>query len=139
MIESLEWFTLWLALGNFFVIYWPNHEDGHIDNAEMTCIIGLGISLLHMILPMRKFHKCFKKDKIETTRPEKYSEIKYTFPNDYDRANPVTKAEAEEKLLESYINTIQDENQQKEIRKNLEAMRQYNQNHRMGNFGTYAA
>jgi len=112
MIESLEWFTLWLAVGNFMVSYWPTSSDDITSRTEQACIAGAVISIIHMALPMKKIHKCCKKQEVDTTRPDKYSEIKYTFPTDYDRANPVTQAKAEEDLLESYMNTISDKDKQ---------------------------
>ena len=104
MTEYLEWFTFFFALGNFLIGLYLYFLNGDKYNINMTLsTIGLVISLIHIVLPMREIHKSIhagRTKESESLNVEPNYEIKSPdFQIDYEDANPITQQQKQEEFL----------------------------------------
>jgi len=138
MIKYLQLFTFWLAVGNFVSAYLLFDET--TKDIAYLCYVGMTLSILHLILPMRALHKLIRRKKRRyTIRQETFSMVLWDFDTDYDLANPVTQAIAEEARIAAYLEKEADEDKRALLKNQLQASRQLVPKHGIHALFKYAA
>jgi len=128
MLKYLELTPFWFGLGSLLLNIYAREV---YDEISFGIVISLGtmlISLVHLFLPTSKISKKLRKVQKKKTKTVTYTEAQLAFSIDYDRAYPLTQAQAEEARLEAHIKTVIDFRKKTQLEIMLENLRTQRQN-----------
>ena len=132
MTNYLELFTFFFALGNFLIALHLYFLDFHYlefdDIMILLSIIGLVISLIHFVLPMRKIHKRIRskmsKKSVLSIDDSNYENMISQFQIDYETANPFMQESQQEKESQQQEKESERDNQNPKSRNKIINLRE---------------
>jgi len=130
MIAYFEMTPFWFGLGSFLInkFYDPDPINSIYNWGAILSLLAMMGSVIRFILPTRLVHETINIKKKDLAKTKPYHDAQFLFDTDYDRANPVTKAKAEEAHLIDCIKVTDDEEAKRDLQEALDELQKIKSN-----------
>ncbi|KAL4478393.1 hypothetical protein ABPG74_006628 [Tetrahymena malaccensis] len=105
--------VIYACLSYAFIIMSKDNND---NNPRTVSFVAIGIAGIHLFLPVHIINK--KLFKVKSKKPEntkKYQEVQGSFSTDYDRTNPATRRQANQKFVQEQEAVVENVFQQETL------------------------
>ncbi|EAR91343.2 phage head-tail family protein, putative (macronuclear) [Tetrahymena thermophila SB210] len=105
--------VIYACLSYVFIILSKDNDD---NNPRTVSFVAIAIASIHLFLPAHIINK--KIFKVKSKKPENtkiYQEVQGSFSTDYDRTNPATRRQANQKFVEEQEAVVQNIFQQEDL------------------------
>lgn len=131
MVKYLQLAPCALAIGSLIINICATATGEQAYSSIVVSIVGVFVSVVHVLTPVRVvYKKVAKPTSRDLSMALSYDMVKYRFPTDYERSNPVSQASAEEEHLAGYISTLGDGALKRDLQGSLANMKHYHSSYR---------